>query len=99
MLYSLILPQRTEGGESGCTGRSFPLQRYGCCKNHFCIHVNGMLILISLYMKTCSIALLLVFPNLVTYRVSHLPNENRKGPFFSWGWGAMPPDRAIGAKG
>ena len=26
----------------------------------------GMLILISLYMKTCSIALLLVFPNLVT---------------------------------
>ena len=20
---------------------SFPLQRYGCCKNHFCIHVNG----------------------------------------------------------
>ena len=26
-----------------------------------------MLILISLYMKTCSIALLLVFPNLVTY--------------------------------
>ena len=27
----------------------------------------GMLILISLYMKTCSIALLLVFPNLVTY--------------------------------
>ena len=27
----------------------------------------GMLILISLYMKTCSIALLLVIPNLVTY--------------------------------
>ena len=26
----------------------------------------GMLILISLYMKTCSIALLLVIPNLVT---------------------------------
>ena len=20
---------------------SFPLQRYGCCKNHFCIHVSG----------------------------------------------------------
>ena len=20
---------------------SFPLQRYGCCKNHFCVHVNG----------------------------------------------------------
>ena len=20
---------------------SFPLKRYGCCKNHFCIHVNG----------------------------------------------------------
>ena len=20
---------------------SFPLQRYGCCKNHFYIHVNG----------------------------------------------------------
>ena len=30
-----------------------------------------MLILISLYMKTCSIALLLVFPNLVTYYGDH----------------------------
>ena len=29
----------------------------------------GMLILISLYMKTCSIALLLVFPNLVTITI------------------------------
>ena len=49
---------------------SLPLQRYGCCKNHFCIS------LISLYMKTCSIALLLVFPNLVTYYVflsTHIP--------------------------
>ena len=34
-----------------------------------------MLILISLYMKTCSIALLLVFPNLVTF-VPIMPVES-----------------------
>ena len=39
----------------------------------------GMLILISLYMKTCSIALLLVFPNLVTYMRFCLHSQ-KKGP-------------------
>ena len=47
---------------------SFPLQRYGCCKNHFRIytHVNGD---VNFDKLACSIALLLVFPNLVTFTI------------------------------
>ena len=30
---------------------SFPLQSYGCYKNHFCINVNRDVILITLYIQ------------------------------------------------
>ena len=45
---------------------SFPLQRYGCCKNHFRIHANGDVNFDKLVHENMFVALMLVFANPVT---------------------------------